>query len=294
MPKFVPPKLLNIPVPALIELTKESGIKEGLTRRTIDLHRKDLQYLFRWAMQSNLCSKNPVLGFKVVDRRTQSAIRVCYDETDLKIIFEQSPVYTGCKSVHFRRRPGNLIFRDALFWFPLFSLFTGARLGEIAYATPDDFKEESGIEYFDVQDSPGKPRLKSEAAARRVPIHPELKRMGFFEYLQAARAKGWIKVFEETEGGRSLSDPQAWSNKWRDYQRSIGINDRRKVFHSFRHTFKRACRAAGIHEEVHDAITGHGSHATGRRYGGEVPLQVTGEAIARVKYNLDLSRLYVK
>src|SRR5437763_17084651 len=57
-----------------------------------------------------------------------------------------------------------------------------------------------------------------------------------------------------------------WSKWWARYTADLGITNPRKVFHSFRHTFKRACRAARIEEELHDALTGHTSASVGRRY----------------------------
>jgi integrase len=68
------------------------------------------------------------------------------------------------------------------------------------------------------------------------------------------------------------------------YTDAIGITDARKVFHSFRHTFKCACRRAGISEEVHDALTGHRNGSVGRSYGLGVPLTVLAEAMAKVGY----------
>ncbi len=38
------------------------------------------------------------------------------------------------------------------------------------------------------------------------------------------------------------------------YARKHDITDRRKVFHSLRHSFKTACRRAGIRKESHDAL----------------------------------------
>lgn len=57
---------------------------------------------------------------------------------------------------------------------------------------------------------------------------------------------------------------------------TVGIGESRKVFHSFRHTFKRLTRDAGIPEEMHDALTGHGDDkgSVGRRYGRGVSLPV--------------------
>ena len=84
-----------------------------------------------------------------------------------------------------------------------------------------------------------------------------------------------------------------FSKWWTRYRKDQGVTDRRKVFHSFRHGFKQACRAAGIGEEVHDALTGHAGGGVGRSYGG-VPLGVTAKEIRKVRYaDLDLSHLHV-
>ena len=45
--------------------------------------------------------------------------------------------------------------------------------------------------------------------------------------------------------------------------------DPAKTFHSFRHTFKRACREAGLGEEIDNALTGHSGGGVGRSYGRE-------------------------
>jgi hypothetical protein len=84
---------------------------------------------------------------------------------------------------------------------------------------------------------------------------------------------------------------------WGRYTDDLGITDPRKVFHSFLHTFKRACRSARIEEELHDSLTGHTSGNVGRSYGSGggdgVPLEVLHGAISRVKYKgLELTHLY--
>jgi len=85
-----------------------------------------------------------------------------------------------------------------------------------------------------------------------------------------------------------------WSKWWSRYTDYLGITDPRKVFHSLRHSFKDACRAARIEEELHDALTGHTSASVGRKYGNGVPLEVLAEAVAKVSHKgLDLSHLHV-
>ncbi len=49
---------------------------------------------------------------------------------------------------------------------------------------------------------------------------------------------------------------------------------------------------AGVPEEVHDAITGHLGGGVGRGYGG-VPLVAKANAMAKVRYDVDLSDLHV-
>ncbi len=85
-----------------------------------------------------------------------------------------------------------------------------------------------------------------------------------------------------------------FSKWWRRYARQVGVTDPRKVFHSFRHAFKDACRAARVTEEVHDALTGHAGGGVGRSYGSGVPLEVLAEGVGKVRYDLDLSHLHVQ
>jgi integrase len=64
-----------------------------------------------------------------------------------------------------------------------------------------------------------------------------------------------------------------------------GITDSAKVFHSFRHTFKRMTRDAELAEELHDASSrGHTSNrGVGRMYGRGVSLKPLVRAIDKVR-----------
>lgn len=76
----------------------------------------------------------------------------------------------------------------------------------------------------------------------------------------------------------------AFSKWWARFTDDLGVTDPLKTFHSLRHCFKDACRAARLSEEVHDALTGHVSGAVGRTYGRGVPLPVLADAVAKVTY----------
>jgi integrase len=242
-----------------------------------------------------MCTNNPANNLRVIDRRPQSELRVAFDLDDLKLIFERSPMYAGCESAHRRARPGNLIVKDSVFWFPLAALYTGARLGELAVATVDDLKEERGVTYLDIHAGRDNRHLKTKSSDRRVPIHAELVKMGFLEFVAERRDRGCSKIFGEVQGRRDIRTIHGWSQTWQVYQDHVDIRDRRKVFYSFRHNFKRACRDASIDEEVHDCLTGHRPYWGGRRYGEGISLDVLAKAMARIEYRgLDLSHLHIR
>ena len=68
------------------------------------------------------------------------------------------------------------------------------------------------------------------------------------------------------------------------------------MFHSFRHGFKDALRAAGVSEDVNDALTGHaGGNSIARGYGAKdmvrrFGLRTLADAVSKARYpGLDLS-----
>jgi hypothetical protein len=68
------------------------------------------------------------------------------------------------------------------------------------------------------------------------------------------------------------------------------------VFHSFRHTFIDALRAAGVSKEINSALVGHSNGGVHEQYGAKEIARRYGKrlsgAVARVSYaGLDLSHL---
>jgi len=66
-------------------------------------------------------------------------------------------------------------------------LFSGARPNEIAQLLVTDLKRTpKGTWYLDLDDEDGK-ALKTETSRRRVPLHPELIRLGFVAFVEERR-----------------------------------------------------------------------------------------------------------
>jgi integrase len=207
---------------------------------------------------------------------------------DLQRLFA-SPVFTQTE----RPQGGR---GEAAFWFPLIALFSGARRTEIAQLRISDVRQgEGGIWYFNFTNEGEDQSLKTASSARSVPIHAELIRLGLLAQL-SARSATLAKGAPLWEGFGPPIDPKvkAWTKWFGRYLGAHVVDHPAKTFHSFRHTFKRACREAGITEEIHHALTGHSGGGVGRRYGRErradgsldrgISLQRLQNEIDRVSY----------
>jgi integrase len=292
MPRTVPTKLRGKPLPVILKaIDSKSGVKR-LSPPTVIKQFGMLHTLLKFARKYDFADGNVAEDLKPHDPTSADEKRFPFDAADLKLIFERSAIYRGCESARRRRRPGSLVIRDARFWLPLLSLYTGARIDELGQLLVTDVKMEEGVAFIDLNTVEEGKRLKNKGSRRKVPLHPELVNCGFLEYVAAVRKKGERQVFPELR----INKEGRWTGNVAslivDDFRALGITDRLKVVHSFRHTFKDACRDAEIPEEVHDRLTGHRNGSVGRDYGGRNLLQLLARAIAKISYPIDLSHLH--
>ncbi|WP_081986502.1 site-specific integrase [Chitinibacter sp. ZOR0017] len=269
--------------------TKQDGIKfkEALLER--DLHPSTINskylgwinVLLNWAAQNDYLDVNLLSAIKVKEGKVQKVARLPYDENELRVIFS-SPIYKGGKVPTGGKG-------SAAFWLPLLGLFTGARLEELAQLQPSDVIEDPLGVYIFIADYKAGSGVKTNESRRRVPLHPELLRIGFQAYWRSVQHESLLFPLLKVDSKGDISGH--WSKWWgRWCRQSLGITDTRKVFHSFRHGFKHLCREAGITEEVHDALTGHAGGTVSRNYKDTFyPLPPLFEAIARLTAPIDLT-----
>ena len=147
---------------------------------------------------------------------------------------------------------------EAAFWLPLLALYTGARLSELAALTAADvvIEQPSDIAIIMITEDVDQGRtLKTLASRRVVPIHTELVRLGFLNFVEdrLPGPRQATRLFPLLTPGSRGGLGEGWSKWFGRYIRNIGITNTASVFHSFRHGFKDALRAAGVDEDVNDA-----------------------------------------
>ncbi|MHC2561451.1 DUF6538 domain-containing protein [Bradyrhizobium liaoningense] len=186
-------------------------------------------------------------------------------------------------------------------WLPLLALFNGARQAELAGLKTSNVGQEANAPLlFIVADRKAGKRVKTKVSERVIPVHPQLVRLGFLDYVEERRRQGensWLFPTVAPDQAGALS---AWSKWFGRYLRTtVGIKDTDRVFHSFRHGVKDALRRGRVDVEAREALLGHSgsTSAVSRGYGASEMLERWGvkvlrDAVAKIEYvGLDLSKV---
>ena len=277
LPAVLPHRLRKMPLPRVVAATKGDE-RPRLSPGAVGKQLTAIRSLLSWCACNGYVEANVATGVGVAGAKNADGSRLPYDPSDMKTIFADV--------ARFRES------HPSRFWLPLMAAFTGARLDELGQLTVDDVRHQDGVDYVDINAEGDRKSLKTRSSRRQVPVHPELARCGFLRHVEERRAAGGGPLFPDLKPDSLGKLTGRFSKWWTRYRRGLGIVDPRKPFHAWRHGFKEACRAAGVQEEVHDAITGHLGGGVGRGYGG-VPLGAKAKAMAKVKYDVDLSDLHV-
>ena len=257
-----------------IRQVKDRMVDKGLSPLTINKQLSHVRAVLRFAVDNGYIDDNPGAGIGVRGARRQTKARLPYSVDDLNLIFS-GPVHRDGKRPH---GGGG----EAAFWLPLIALYSGMRMEEIGQAHTTDLKQEGGAWYIDVTDLDGNGKsVKTASSRRKVPVHPVLIEKGLIEY---ARSLPEGRLFPDLRPDRYGKLTTSFSKWYGRYIRRLGLTDSRKVFHSFRHTFKDALRAAGVEEAIQDAIMGHAGGGVGRTYGSGYPVSVLAESVAKTVF----------
>jgi len=263
----------------------------------------NLASIFNWAVREQLMERNPAKGLRIADKNGgKKGRKKPFTLEQLKAIFN-APLYTGCENdEEGYARPGPNRPRRGRFWVPLLSLWTGMRLNECCQLLVSDVRVIHGIDCIVIQeasddgeDAETEKRVKTDAGERYVPIHPELKRIGFMEYVTAMREAGEVRMFPELPRGKGgyYSDPfQKWFGRFLE---KAGAKRPKTSFHSFRHTYRDALREADISAERARALGGWTSgNGTDAIYGEGLRADTLAREIEKIRYpGLDLRHLYI-
>jgi integrase len=146
------------------------------------------------------------------------------------------------------------------FWPPLIALFTGARRREVAQLLLSDFFVKDGIYAMSINVLEDEDKsVKSAAAIRVIPVHPELIELGLPDYIKDVHALGLgPEVFPGIGVNVNGEKGNAIGNFWRGHMKKLGLfNARSPTFHSFRSTALQELKDRGVEWEMRCQLAGH-------------------------------------
>jgi integrase len=268
----------DLSVPERIAKSKADHDPNVISPATLNGKYMDpLRGLFDWTITAGQITTNPFQNIRVKagPKGRSKAERPDFTVDQLQLLFS-STVFTGSAADSGKRlyKPGSHRVDDWRYWLPLIALFSGARLGELCGLRLADFGFRDESHFFHIQAVDEDQSLKTEAANRIVPVHPELIELGLIERVERLRTDGEVRLFPTiTPGARGyLSDkPSKFFGDLID--RMLG-KDALVVFHSLRHTFISGLRQARVARELRTALVGHDEADSVRRevhdgYGNE-------------------------
>ncbi|PIK80028.1 site-specific integrase [Pseudomonas sp. 382] len=270
--------------------------------------------LHLYAYRKNLSTVDPSFTekprFDLTPAGVESKVR-SFSKGDLNAIFS-GYIYAGSDL-----GTANLVY-PYQFWLPLLGLFTGGRLNELCQLDTYDVQtdEETGLHSIVIMDDPkDKPlpkALKNKASRRKLPVHDELVRIGFIDFVELARKEGREKLFSD---GLKHNPKKGWgsrattfftrmpsdSTSYAGYFHQVGIRKRDengdtdgKNFHSFRHTFTDLVKnTGGDAAALLEAFTGHAKpgKTEADSYGVGFYLARKHEILHTVHFPTDLSHI---
>ncbi|MGE4480817.1 site-specific integrase [Acidocella sp.] len=153
-----------------------------------------------------------------------------------------------------------------MFWLPLLGAFHGNRLEEFAQLRGEDVGQEGEVWFLNITDADGR-QLKNQQSRRRVPLHSELIRLGFLDYVQATAIAPDAPVFPDLRpGGPDQKRGFYFSKDFSRYLRNASIYQKELDYHSFRHSVTTKLYEAEVNEGRIDLLTGHESGGESRKW----------------------------
>ena len=238
--------------------------EERLSKKTINGKIANLITYFTWLKQSQLVDLNPFENLKL---HSDSKSYTPYTDSDLKLIFN-THLFSNA-SYRKSKRTG----KQSQWWLLVLATYTGARLGELTQLRLQDISTTSGILSITITDEGEDMSVKTTAGRRKLPVHPDLLKLGFEEYVTRLRNSGQEKLLPQLpiSGNKIGSRVSKWYNERYRANFMPQFKAEKKVFHSFRHTFIQRAIQAGVELQHLQQMVGHEKQQFGETatYAGE-------------------------
>jgi len=218
--------------------------------------------IFRYATIEQLIQSNPAQNLALPEP-PPNPDETGYTSEQLNVIFSGSLFRQFTENGNAYQLVPNHPLQPCLFWAPLIALFHGLRSGEILQLKVANVFERDGITALKIEGT-----VKNHYAYRMVPVHPELMRLGFLEYIAQVREAGYEMAFPDAKLACDGKHSTWFQKPFTRYLKKIRVKtDRKQCFHTFRHTWNGGMRRVGAPQEIRRALGGWKDESSEVSYG---------------------------
>jgi integrase len=277
-------ELRGLTVPQAVEKGRKLELPTIQPKTINDAYLMHISSMFNWARKEQWVAVNPFEGLSVHDPVHDSERRDPFTTDQLKALFSKAPWGAPWKTGG--DKPG-------AYWVPLLCLFHGLRNGEAAGLRVEDIGEDDGLAVLMVRPYEGQ-RLKNSEARGTLPVHPELVRLGFLQYVAERRQAGEVLLFPEGTANSRGQVGAKLGERFSAHIKGFEFIGKKLGMHSFRHNFEDRLRAAEVPDRTALALARRSEAGSSQIYGHGLSARQKSDAIAKIGYpGLDLSHLYI-
>lgn len=219
---------------------KDSQLQVKKRSTTINDKISILNNFFSYCIGNKLARmENPTTGLFIKGANNTTSSYKPFSSDELKRIFQPDLYIKKMRLPDF-------------YWGPLIALFTGMRAEEIASLRVDQITTDFGVWLINIEGG------KTVNAARRVPLHDQLIKLGLIEYVEWVQKAGYTRLFPHLVPGKNgfKKNMCRMFGVYLDLP-EVNIVDPLKVFHSFRHTVITKLTDKGVSDGLKKSMVGH-------------------------------------
>jgi integrase len=293
----------NLPIAQAIERAAKEG-KPLLSPVTQERYLVALRDLLDLAAKKRLIPVNPAEGLRPIKRDAISS-------GDKRKPFTLQQIADFFKSQYYaesaKHSPPFAHDKTAWrFWLPLMCLFLGMRPNEAAQLHLHDLKRtKAGTWYLHIiatadddegADTATGKTLKTKASRRKIPLHPELIKVGFLQFVEQRKKAGiGPRLFVDLKPDKYGNHATYALKRFRDTYLPAAIKmEPRQSFYSFRHSWRDALRRIDAQPATLQAL---GAWSQGKLtsddYGDKADPDFQAQFMDKISFEgLNLSTLY--
>lgn len=239
-----------------------------LSSRQVNKYLICLTGFFGWLFQHEFISKNPAHHLLLQKSKRPDMERDAYTVQEIELILQKTRKFDGAKR-----------------YIPLIAIYSGARMNEIAQAFLTDIITHDGILCLDINENKPNKRLKTASSERIIPIHKKVIDNGFMDYLNQIKLDGHERLFPELPYSPTNGYGDNFCRWFGTYNRREISSDKKKTFHSIRHSVSNQLKQAGVAPDLISELLGHKVHSISiNRYSSRFSPKIMLEALLNLPW----------